>query len=251
MDKYHRRRADEALNAARACLASQFGGASCAFVAGSIMRGEGTDFSDVDLVVVYPKLEKAWRWSFNASGFPVEAFVHDPETLAYYLEKDSEGGCPIMVNMVATGTIIGPGVDVALALQAKAKQMLAEGPRPLEGAALDTLRYHVGDLADDLRGRPPADEVLGVICQLHPRLIDLMLLGRGAWTGRGKWGPRLLARTDADLAAKLADAFRKASLGDAAALLALAESELARHGSHYFEGYRQEAPADARRVGGG
>ena len=31
------------------------------FLAGSVMRGEGTEFSDLDLVVVFDELENAWR----------------------------------------------------------------------------------------------------------------------------------------------------------------------------------------------
>ena len=51
------------------------------FLAGSVARGEGTATSDLDLVVVFQQLPAAYRESFQFEGWPVEAFVHDPETL--------------------------------------------------------------------------------------------------------------------------------------------------------------------------
>lgn len=247
MDNQQKRGADQAVDVAWECLRTRFRGASFAFATGSIIRGEGTAFSDIDLVVVFPRLQRAWRCSFEAGGFPVESFVHDPETLAYYLHKDMESGCPVMAGMIASGVAIGQDVEAAEATQAEARRMLAEGPAPLSGPAYDALRYHISDLADDLRGSPPAQEVAAVAAVLYPHLIDLMLLGRGTWTGRGKWGPRLLARLDTNLSAALTHAFAEAAQGNASPLLAVADSELRLHGGRYFAGYRHEAPLEARR----
>jgi hypothetical protein len=240
--------AERALAVARRCVASRFAEAAFVYVAGSLMRGDGTAFSDIDLVVVFPSLERAWRESFTEDGFPVEAFVHDEQTLAHYLHADAESGCPVMVTMVATGSIVGLDFDSARIVQARAASMLAAGPKPLAGASYDMLRYHVTDLADDLRGSRPPEEVAAIAAQLYQKLADLILLGRGAWAGRGKWAPRLMRALDAQLAAEFEGAFRLAAGGDAARLLALADRELALHGGRYFEGFRQEAPLEARRL---
>ncbi|KZS54308.1 MULTISPECIES: nucleotidyltransferase domain-containing protein [Rhizobium] len=240
--------AERALAAARRCVASRFAGAAFTYVAGSIMRGEGTAFSDIDLVVVFPSLERAWRESFTEDGFPVEAFVHDAQTLAHYLHRDADSGYPIMVNMVMTGCILGPDIDSARLIQAKAADILAAGPKPLAGADYDMLRYQVTDLADDLRGARPPEEVAAIAALLYQKLADLILLGRGAWSGRGKWAPRVLKTLDAQLAAEFDAAFRLAGQGDGARLLALADRELALHGGRYFDGYRQNAPLEARRL---
>ena len=63
--------------------------AEAVFAAGSIVRGEGTPFSDLDLVVVYAELRCAFRESFRFGGYPVEAFVHDPATLEYFFAARS------------------------------------------------------------------------------------------------------------------------------------------------------------------
>ncbi|MBX5167941.1 MULTISPECIES: nucleotidyltransferase domain-containing protein [unclassified Rhizobium] len=240
--------AERALAVARRCVTSRFAGAAFAYVAGSLMRGDGTAFSDIDLVVVFPSLERASRESFTEDGFPVEAFVHDEQTLAHYLHADAESGCPVMVTMVATGSIVGLDFDSARIVQARAASMLAAGPKPLAGASYDMLRYHVTDLADDLRGSRPPEEIAAIAAQLYQKLADLILLGRGAWAGRGKWAPRLIRALDAQLAIEFDAAFRLAAEGDATRFLALADRELALHGGRYFEGFRQDAPMEARRL---
>ncbi|OWO96287.1 nucleotidyltransferase [Rhizobium esperanzae] len=240
--------AERARAAACRSLASRYAGAAFAYVSGSIMRGEGAAFSDIDLVVVFSSLDRAWRESFTEDVFPVEAFVHDPQTLAHYLHHDAESGCPIMVNMVATGSIIGPDIERGRLIQAKAASVLAAGPKPLDSPSYDMLRYQVTDLADDLRGDRPPEEIAAIAAALYQKLADLMLLGRGAWTGRGKWAPRLMMKLDGELTAEFDAAFRLAVQGDGAWLLALADRELALRGGRFFDGFKQEAPVEARRL---
>ena len=238
---------EAALDVARKCLSTRFSGASHLFVAGSIMRGEGNEFSDIDLVVLFPRLPRAWRESFVVDGFPVEAFVHDPETLAYFIEQDIKSGAPIIGHMVANGVIVGDDLEPASNIQQRARVLLENGPGPLSGEPYETMRYFLSDLAEDLRADRPVDEVAAVAGLTYPRLIDLMLLGRHQWTGKGKWGPRQLRRFDPQLADIAASAFADAVRGNKARLLALVDEELSRHGGSYFDGYRVDAPLDGRR----
>lgn len=143
---------ENALAAARHVLALRYEGAACAFAAGSIIRGEGTASSDIDLVVVFDRVDRAWRESFVDHGFPVEAFVHDPETLAWFINNDAKSGHPLMLDMIASGTLMGTDVVRADTLQAAARSQLAAGPRPFAGEHCDSIRYQITDLLDDLRG---------------------------------------------------------------------------------------------------
>ncbi|WP_418336537.1 nucleotidyltransferase domain-containing protein [Rhizobium gallicum] len=80
-------------------LSARFDGYSFAFAAGSIVRGEGTENSDIDLVVVFERLDRVWRESFVDNGLPFEAFVHDPETLNRFFERDLNSSHPLIVNL--------------------------------------------------------------------------------------------------------------------------------------------------------
>lgn len=239
-------RSEDVVAIAQHVLASRFPGALCAFVAGSILRGQGTIASDIDLVVVFDRLDTGWRESLIESGVPVETFVHDPETLAWFIDRDAKSGLPIIIDMVASGHVIGSDLQCAHALKAYAVRLLAAGPAPLEPAQLNALRYVITDLVDDLRGERTFPELRAIAAQLLQPLADLALLGRNRWSGKGKWIPRLLERLDGSLAKNFDEAFRLAMEGNSAALIAFAEAELARHGGPYFAGDRREAPVEAR-----
>ena len=238
-----------AIGAARALLASRYPDADCAFVAGSIMRGEGTMLSDIDLVVIFKHVETAWRDSLLFGDFPVEAFVHDPETLHWFIDQDVERGRPTLPNMLAEGRLIGPRIATGTPLQIEARQILATGPPPLAGERLDTIRYQITDRLDDLCGERNAAEIQAIGIGLYQPLGDLILLGRSRWTGVGKWLPRLLHRLDPALAGQFDAAFRDLFINaDRGALIALANAELDRHGGRLFEGDHRQAPATARRI---
>ena len=124
----------DALAIAEAVFRSRYGGASFAYVAGSIMRGQGTHLSDIDLVVIYDEVEAARRESFTADSVPVEAFVHDLETLAWFVKDDISRGRPSILNMIAEGAVIGQASDRAEELRREIKERLAMGPPPLTPA---------------------------------------------------------------------------------------------------------------------
>lgn len=237
----------EALSIAEAVVHTRYGGAAFAYAAGSIMRGEGTRLSDIDLVVVFDRLDAARRESFAVDGVPVEAFVHDPETLAWFVNEDVARGRPSILNMIAEGAAIGRDRDRAEALRADISTRLAVGPMPLSATAVNTLRYEITDAVDDLRGDRTPDEAMAIGAMLHPKLVELALRGRGRWYGTGKWAPRLLATIDAGLAIRFHDAFRALFAdGDHRPVIALAEAELAPHGGPLFDGDRRDAPRSWR-----
>lgn len=231
--------ANRAIAAAASVMTTRFADASFAFVAGSIMRGQGTTRSDIDMVVVFSHLPHAWRESFIEDGFPVEAFVNDPDSLAHFFARDSAAGRPVLADMVAEGRIVGSDVRTAQAWRDKVRALINAGPAPF---ADQNLLYQVTDLVDDLAGTRPDAEIRAIAAQLHPKLVDLMLLGRQHWTGAGKWAQRRLVALDARLGQALDAAMIAAFAGDCAGLMALAHAELDRHGGRCFEGYRQEAP---------
>lgn len=237
----------QALAAAEVVLRTRYKGAVFAFVAGSIMRGEGTYLSDIDLVVVYDQLEAAHRESFVSEGAPVEAFVHDHQTLGWFINKDVSRGRPSILNMIAEGTIIGRRRKAAETLKKAALARLAEGPPPLGQDALNALRYEITDAIDDLRGGRPLNELIAIGALLQPKLVELALRGRGHWNGAGKWGPRLLMKLDVALAGRFDTAFQDLfTSGSVDPVIALAEAELAPHGGFLFAGDRRIAPASWR-----
>lgn len=70
--------------------------------------------SDLDLVVVYQRIDAAFRESFVYAGWPVETFVHDPETLRYFfMHVDRPSGVPSLAHMISTGMPLPDTTDSA------------------------------------------------------------------------------------------------------------------------------------------
>jgi hypothetical protein len=238
---------NEILKIAVEVLRAHYPDADSAFVAGSFMRGQGSATSDIDLVVLHPSLAQAYRESFIFQDIPVETFVHDPETLLWFLEQDRKDGRPALIGMLIEGVLIGPRQDTGNDFKKRAAQIFAEGPPPLDADAIERLRYAITDKLDDLEAdRTPAERI-AIGAALYPSLVELALRGNGRWNGNGKWHARLLGQMDVSVARQVETAFLSLYDGsDTQAVLGLAQSLLEQYGGRLFAGYRSDAPADWR-----
>ena len=240
---------DDLLRVANAIRLERFPDAAIVFVAGSLVRGEGTASSDLDLVVIYAQLPAAYRESFRVGDYPVEAFVHDPETLEYFFsEVDGPSGVPALAQMVVEGIETQAASNLSRVLKERAAAVIAAGPPRLETEHERRLRYMVTDLLDDLRDPRSEDERNGIGARLYEQLADYHLRRLGLWSGRGKAIPRALERADPDLRARYCGSFgRLFRLGDTREVIVLAEDLLRFGGGLLFDGYRAAAPASWRK----
>ena len=235
---------DRIIDVARAIRLERYPDAAVVFAAGSLIRGEGTAYSDLDLVVVYAALPSAYRESFKSHGYPVEAFVHDRETLEYFfLEVDRPSGVPALPQMVVEGVEVPAPNDLSLALKQRAAALIAAGPPALDTEAEQRWRYAVTDLLDDLRDARSHDERVGTGARLYEQLADYYLRRQGLWSAKGKEIPRALRRTDPDLCARYCQSFDTLfKVGDVDSVIKLAEELLQAGGGPLFDGFRADAP---------
>jgi predicted nucleotidyltransferase len=238
---------NEILKIAVEVLRAYYPDADSAFVAGSFMRGQGSATSDIDLVVLHPSLAQAYRESFIFQNVPVETFVHDPETLLWFLEQDRKDGRPALIGMLIEGVLIGPRQDTGHDFKKRAVQIFAEGPPSLNADAIERLRYAITDKLDDLEADRTALERIAIGAALYPFLVELALRRSGRWNGDGKWQARLLGQMDVSVARRVETAFLSLYDGsDTQAVRGLAEDLLEQHGGRLFAGFRSDAPADWR-----
>jgi hypothetical protein len=121
---------ERALALAQRQIEQAFPDAEAAWIGGSLFSGCGTAHSDIDVVVLRPRVDAGSRQVFQAGRMPVEAFVHDDETLRWYLDTDRQRGRPALLRLVAEGRIVGARLDAAQRWQAWAKAAMAAGPAP-------------------------------------------------------------------------------------------------------------------------
>jgi hypothetical protein len=240
---------DKVLDIARKVYTDRHPQARVLFAAGSILRGEGTPFSDLDLVVLYERLPNGYRESFTVEGLPVETFVHDPETLEHILAEDRENGIPAIAHMIHEGVAIPQTNGLSQALKHKVALYLADGPSPRTAQREYWLRYSITNLVDDLRDPRGWADVAGAGTLLYQSLADFHLRRQGCWSGQGKSIVRLLRKHDPDLGMRYQDAFMAlCSHAETGPVIRLAEELLAPAGGFLFDGYHAEMDADCRQT---
>ncbi len=234
--------------AALEIVAERFEGAAVTFLGGSVMRGEGTETSDLDLVVVYERLDAAYRESFMHRGWPVEAFVHDPETLRYFFSHvDRASGVPSLPDMVASGVPLPRANDLSKSLQTLAEETISTGPPRWNDVEVAASRYAITNLADDLRSPRSRAELVATAAALYSALGEHFLRGQGLWSASSKAIPRRLEAVAPAFAGRFTDAFERLfEKGQSEAVIRLCEEVLTPYGGWLFAGHKVVAPLEWR-----
>jgi hypothetical protein len=199
---------DDPIGAARALLTERFPDALGGFLGGSTARGEGTATSDLDVVVVLDPPAGCHAESLTWGSWPVELFVHTPQSARAFMDHDRDRGSGTMAFMCARGVVILDRDGTAARLRDTAERILAAGPPAVPAPVVDHQRYVVTDLRDDLLGARDEEELLAVAAALLDRTAELLLGARNHWRGGGKWLPRRLREADPELAALLLGGYR-------------------------------------------
>ncbi|HEX7314990.1 MAG TPA: nucleotidyltransferase domain-containing protein [Pyrinomonadaceae bacterium] len=221
----------------------RYAGARVLFLGGSVMRGEATPASDLDIVVVYERLPNAYREAFVYGGWPVEAFVHDAETLVEFFETDRRRGVPALMSMVWEGSEVPEASEFSARLKRSARELLEAGPPRWDEEELTLRRYRLTDWVDDMRHPRSGEELVATGAWLYQDAAEFYFRVRGMWSAHSKTIPRRLRAADADFAERFLRAFdalfTEKRPGPA---IALVEELLEPFGGLLFDGFRKEAP---------
>jgi hypothetical protein len=227
---------------------TRYSEASTVFLCGSVVRKEDTQHSDLDLVVLYEHVEMARRESYVYEMWPVEAFIHDPQTLEYFfLEVDRSTGIPSLADMVASGIALPAETDISRSMRELSKSVLAMGPPQWNAEDLAASRYTITDLIDDVRSPRSREELIGAVTRLYPIVADHFFRSQGLWSAKGKSIPRRLQKVDPVFAEEFVSAFQHVlEHGMPEPVIRLCERLLEPTGGWLFSGYALHAPAKWR-----
>jgi len=220
---------------ARALVIDRFPAARAAFLGGGVLSARRTPTSDLDIVVLVDGPPAPYRESQLWRGWPVELFVQQASTIEAWFAKDVARRRPTLARMCADGVVLIDADGIGAAVRDQAGALLAAGPPAAEPAELDSRRYSLTDLLDDLAGSTDPGETAVICWYVITGSAELALVLAGAWLGGGKWLLRELCAADPRLADELITA-----RDDPAGLAALAEDVLARAGGRLWAGYRQD-----------
>jgi predicted nucleotidyltransferase len=193
----------------------KFPGALAVIAAGSVVRGEDTALSDIDLLVVLPneKFGKSYHGVSFFQGWPLDLFVHNENADAYFIEKEKAAGKATLCDIIVSGRVVAGDAKFVSRLRQKAQRILDRGPKKLASAEIIAARYQLTDAIEDLP-RPSMDEAYGALARLHQGLGDFYLRLNGAWGGGGKALAQILKKHDAKFEAEYERVFAAAYKND-------------------------------------
>ncbi|ARI79050.1 nucleotidyltransferase domain-containing protein [Halobacillus mangrovi] len=223
--------------AARKFVNNHFPECQAALLAGSVVRGEGTETSDLDIVVFDERLPSSYRESLYEYGWPIEVFAHNFTSYKEFYKSDIERARPSLPRMVAEGIIIKKDVRVKV-LKQEAAQILEQGPAPWTEEDIRSKRYFLTDTLDDFIGCEDRAEGMFIAQTLAELTAEFILRTNNQWVGSSKWWARALRQFDKKFAERLFYTFDCYFRNDEKELVMnLVKDVLRPYGGRLFEGF--------------
>lgn len=225
-------------DAAQKFIEENYENCRAAILAGSVVRGEATATSDLDIIIITRCSQAPYRVSQYRNAWPVEAFVHTEKSFYEYSRQDLERRLPRLPLMISEGLILKDENGLAVSLKNYSLDIIQQGVKPLSRAELCQQRYEITELLDDLIGSSQPEQDYFIINELIITLGNLILVCNGEWKARGKWVARALKNLDQVLYREMIQSLQVFyQQGDKKRLLAFMERELKRCGGRLFAGF--------------
>ncbi|WP_144513527.1 nucleotidyltransferase domain-containing protein [Bacillus sp. FJAT-22090] len=225
------------IEAAKHFISLHFPDCQGAILAGSVIREEATDTSDLDIVVFSENIHSSYRESLIHDGWPIEVFVHNLTSYKAFFESDRKRARPSLPRMVAEGLVL-KNEGILKAIQTEAKQLLTAGPEPWTIEVINMKRYFITDALEDFIGSNNRSELLFIANTLAELISEFILRTNFRWIGSSKWIIRSLKEFDEMFAAQFIKAFDLYYLtGKKSEVIAIVEEVLQPYGGRLFEGF--------------
>ncbi len=236
----------EPLSTIQKLIKERYVGAKAVFWAGSVAANQGTDSSDLDLVIVFESLPNAYREAFVYDGWPIDAFIHDLDTLRYFCGKlEASDGKPALIHMILQGQEVLTQNSVSIEAKAIAAEALAKGPDSWTKDQIDKERFLITDILDDIKSPKNKEEQIISAVHLFEPLLQFYFRTQKKWTASGKSLTRLFKQENPELAEEWGSAFESlVKTGDSTAVETVVTKILEPYGGYLWDGFRSDAPAD-------
>ncbi|MFJ7406105.1 MULTISPECIES: nucleotidyltransferase domain-containing protein [unclassified Lysinibacillus] len=226
-----------AIDAAQRFINKHFPNCDGALLAGSVVRGEATDTSDLDIVVFDNYRMTSYRESFRAFGWAIEVFVHNLTSYKQYFDEDYKRARPSMPRMVSEGIILKDN-GIIDAIKEEANQLLEMGPEKWSQQTIKRKQYFITDALDDLVGCSNKAEELFIANALAELVSEFVLRTNRQWIGHSKWIVRALMQYDETFTQQFINAFDIFyKTGAKEQIINLVDKVLEPYGGKFFEGF--------------
>ncbi|MED4280416.1 nucleotidyltransferase domain-containing protein [Priestia megaterium] len=227
----------EPLQAATQFISKHYPNCQGALLAGSVVRGEATCTSDLDLVIFDDSLTSSFRESLIGFGWAIEVFAHNLTSYQAFFKSDCKRARPSLPRMISEGIIL-TDKGVMQAIKKEAAQLLEKGPEKWSEEMIKLKRYFLSDALDDLIGSSNTGESLFIANTLAYITHEFVLRTNGHWIGDSKWIVRSLNNYNKSFSKEFVEAFEIFyKTGNKDKVIQLVDKVLEPHGGRLFEGF--------------
>ncbi|MGQ4666476.1 nucleotidyltransferase domain-containing protein [Metabacillus halosaccharovorans] len=225
------------IKAANQFVDKYFSNCQGAILAGSVVRGEATETSDLDIVIFDKRIPSSYRESMFDFGWAIEIFVHNLSSYKYFIEMDCKAARPSMPRMISEGIII-KDEGILKSIKKEAEDILEKGPEIWSEDVLRTKRYFLTDALDDFLGSMNRAEEIFIANTIADLVHEFVLRTNRQWIGSSKWIIRALNQYDKKFTEEFVEAFNAFYLtGEKDKVVQLVDRVLKPHGGRLFEGF--------------
>jgi hypothetical protein len=234
-----------ARQAAKKFIETYFPNCEVAYLAGSVVRGEETESSDLDIIIIDSSVGDSYRQSLTEFDWPIEVFVHNMFTYKNFFKENIDRARPSLPQMCAEGIILRD-TGYASRIKNEALQLLKAGPTPWKTIEIEKARYHLTDLLNDLEGSTNALEDLFIVSKLAYLTHEFVLRVNGHWIGEGKWILRALKEYDETFTEQFAAVFDNYYTNRLKPdVIHFVDGVITPYGGRLFEGYSSHVKENA------
>jgi predicted nucleotidyltransferase len=208
-----------------------------ALLAGSVVRGESTETSDLDIVILDKNLKSAYRESVIEFGWNIEVFVHNLTSCKEFFKSDCERARPSLPKMVFEGAVLRDS-GIIEHIKQEAKDLLEKGPEEWSAETIKIKRYFITDALDDFIGSTVRAEEIFIANTLGELVSEFVLRTNRKWIGTSKWVIRSLRNHDEKFADQFVEAFDTFyKTGDKNKVIVMVDEILHPFGGRLFQGF--------------
>ncbi|MFJ5714282.1 nucleotidyltransferase domain-containing protein [Neobacillus sp. NPDC093127] len=195
-----------AIEAAQQFIHKYFPYCQGALLAGSVVRGEATETSDLDIVIFDQTISSSYRESLIEFGWAIEVFVHNLSSYKHFFNNDVERARPSLPRMVSEGIILRD-IGIMDSIKKEAKELLTNGPAEWSIETIELKRYFITDALDDFIGCSNRAKEIFIASTLAELVSEFVLRTNRKWIGASKWIVRALRNYDEDFANLFVEVF--------------------------------------------
>jgi predicted nucleotidyltransferase len=218
-------------------------GCSFSMLFGSSLTDDMTEYSDIDVMVIYDEPVRSFREVKRWRGHLIDAWIYDVETLNGMIHMARRNRNQVILEIVLSAEAIPTPSAKFKLLQLAARRIREAGPL-IEDIA--DYRHVLTGLIDDLRVARNQEEIASIAVELYSLIQNIILFMIGAGGFKKRHAVHSFRRHDPEFFCELGGALRSALFGESDKLINCSIGFLTQLGGELRENYKVAIPDSVR-----